>query len=73
MSIAPKFLEGKRTLRRDLAALPVVEKLRLLDALRARELAIRGNSVRPGAAGALQKEAGLPVPRPNDAARKTGM
>ena len=37
-----KQLAGKQALRRDLAALPLVEKLRLLDALRERELAIRG-------------------------------
>jgi len=37
-----KILEGKRALRRQLAARPVAEKLRMLDALRERELAIRG-------------------------------
>jgi uncharacterized protein (DUF2461 family) len=37
-----KQLAGKQAFRRDLAALPLVEKLRLLDALRERELAIRG-------------------------------
>jgi len=37
-----KILESKRALRRDLAARPVAEKLRMLDALRERELAIRG-------------------------------
>jgi len=37
-----KQLAGKQALRRDLAALPIAEKLRLLDALRERELAIRG-------------------------------
>ena len=36
-----KILESKRALRRDLAARPIAEKLALLDALRARELAIR--------------------------------
>ena len=40
-----KIIESKRALRRKLAALPVAEKLRMLDALRERELAIRG---RPG-------------------------
>ena len=40
-----KILESKRTLRRDLAARPVGEKLRLLDALRERELAIRGRAI----------------------------
>ena len=37
-----KILESKRALRRDLAARPMGEKLRLLDAMRERELAIRG-------------------------------
>ncbi len=38
------ILESKRALRRELAARPVAEKLRILDALRERELAIRGLS-----------------------------
>lgn len=36
-----KILESKRTLRRALATLPVSEKLRLLEIMRERELAIR--------------------------------
>ena len=36
------ILESKRTLRKKLAALPVAEKLRMLDALRERAIAIRG-------------------------------
>jgi hypothetical protein len=36
-----KIFASKRALRRDLAARPLVEKLRMLDALRERELAIR--------------------------------
>lgn len=40
-----KIIESKRTLRRSLAARPVAEKLRMLDALRERELAIRGRVV----------------------------
>jgi hypothetical protein len=40
------ILESKRALRRQLAARPVEEKLRLLDALRERELAIRGRRIR---------------------------
>jgi hypothetical protein len=40
-----KILASKRALRRNLAARPVAEKLRLLDALRERELAIRGRAV----------------------------
>lgn len=44
-----KIFERKRALRRDLATRPVAEKLRMLDALRERELAIRGRVVRPEA------------------------
>jgi hypothetical protein len=40
-----KILESKRALRRNLAARPVAEKLRLLDALRERQLAIRGRAI----------------------------
>jgi hypothetical protein len=36
-----KILESKRAFRRGLAARPIEEKLRMLDALRERELAIR--------------------------------
>ena len=36
-----KILESKRALRRDLAARPLAEKLRILDALRERALALR--------------------------------
>ena len=39
-----KILESKRILRRNLAARPVTEKLRMLDALRERDLAIRGSA-----------------------------
>ena len=39
-----KILESKEARRRDLASRPVAEKLRLLDAMRERELAIRGGS-----------------------------
>jgi hypothetical protein len=38
-------IESKCAMRRKLAALPVAEKLRMLDALRERELAIRGRAV----------------------------
>jgi len=40
-----KILESKRALRRNLASRPVAEKLRMLDALRERELAIRGRGI----------------------------
>ena len=36
-----RILESKRALRRQLAARPVAEKLRLLDAMRERAVAIR--------------------------------
>jgi len=36
-----KILESKRALRRELATRPIAEKLRMLDAMRERELAIR--------------------------------
>ena len=36
-----KMIESKRALRRELAARPVAEKLRMLDALRERALALR--------------------------------
>jgi len=39
-----RILESKRALRQRLAARPVVEKLRLLDAMRERAQAIRGGS-----------------------------
>jgi hypothetical protein len=40
-----KIIESKRALRRNLAARPIAEKLRMLDALRERELTIRGRAV----------------------------
>ncbi len=51
-----KILESKRAMRRNLAALPLVEKLRMLDAMRERELAIRGGSVPSGPEGTLQEK-----------------
>ena len=36
-----KILESKRALRRELATRPIAEKLRMLDVMRERELAIR--------------------------------
>ena len=52
-----KILESKRALRRNLAARPVAEKLRMLDALRERELAIRGRVIHPEV-GVLRDVAG---------------
>ncbi len=50
------ILESKRTLRRDLAARPVAEKLRMLDALRERERTIRGRVRRRKEEVRMQKE-----------------
>lgn len=45
-----KILESKRTLRRNLTARPIAEKLRMLDALRQRTITLRSaTSVRAGA------------------------
>jgi len=44
-----EILKGKRALRRELAARPLAEKLRMLDALRERALAIRPANPAPGA------------------------
>ena len=46
-----KMIESKRALRRELAARPVAEKLRMLDALRERALAIRPAKPAPGPDG----------------------
>lgn len=40
-----KMLESKRAYRQQLAARPIGEKLRILDALRERALAIRGSAI----------------------------
>ena len=45
---------SKRALRRSLAARPIAEKLRLLDAMRERALVIRGATLRE--AGTVQEE-----------------
>lgn len=52
-----RILEGKRVCRRKLAARPIAEKLRILDALRERELAIR-NLATPSHFGVLREKAG---------------
>ncbi|MGD0258689.1 MAG: hypothetical protein ABSD29_02565 [Verrucomicrobiota bacterium] len=51
-----KILESKRALRRELAARPLAEKLRLLDVLRERALSIRPAKPAPDA-GVLREEA----------------
>ncbi len=50
-----KILASKRALRRDLAARPIGEKLRLLDALRERQLAIRGRKDHSAFAALLEE------------------
>jgi hypothetical protein len=50
-----EILRSKRALRRELAARPVAEKLRMLDALRERALALRPAKPAPGA-GVLREE-----------------
>lgn len=42
-----RILESKRAFRQRLAARPVAEKLRMLDALRERAVSIRGAANRP--------------------------
>jgi len=54
------ILESKRALRRELAARPIGEKLRLLDALRERELAIRAHAAH--ADPSVLREEPLPYP-----------
>ena len=51
-----KILESKRALRRDLAARPIAEKLRMLDTLRERELAIRGRAVQSDSTANILRE-----------------
>lgn len=50
-----KILQSKRAFRQRLAARPIEEKLALLDALRARALALRATRPTAGA-GTLQEE-----------------
>lgn len=57
-----RILESKRALRRELAARPVAEKLRMLDALRERALAIREAKPAPGADVLCEERRDRPVP-----------
>ena len=50
-----KILASKRALRRDLAARPIAEKLRMLDALRERALALRAATPGPPEPDALRE------------------
>jgi hypothetical protein len=51
-SALQKIVESKRALRRELASRPVAEKLQMLDAMREREMSIRG-AASPPAVGAM--------------------
>ncbi len=56
-----KIMQSKREFRQRLAAKPIEEKLAMLDALRARTIALRGSRAEPHP-GALREE------RPADSA-----
>ena len=51
-----QILESKRAHRQRLASRPIGEKLRMLDALRERELAIRGRTVHSDSASSILRE-----------------
>ena len=55
-----KILQSKREFRQRLAARPIAEKLALLDALRDRQLAIRGHTVHSDASSAILREEPAP-------------
>lgn len=57
-----RMLESKRAYRQTLAALPVAEKLRLLDELRAAALTLGRASVVPANEAAMVKEGQGPYP-----------
>ena len=57
----PKILESKREFRRELAALPTIEKLRLLDALRERQLALGSAKLGAMRAGSSRPDPALCV------------
>ena len=59
-----KILESKRALRRNLAARPIAEKLKMLDALRERELAIRGGTIRSDTIAFCEKTVPYRTKRP---------
>jgi hypothetical protein len=57
-----KILQSKREFRQRLAARPIAEKLAMLDALRARSLALRGSRAE-SQPGMLRKEPPAPSDR----------
>jgi hypothetical protein len=57
MNFDPQHIfESKRVHRQNLAALPVAEKLRMLDAMRERELAIRARGILVDANSSVVRE-----------------
>jgi hypothetical protein len=56
------ILESKRALRQHLATRPVAEKLRMLDAMRERELAIRGSNAPSDSPSGILPEESAPNP-----------
>ena len=59
-----KILTSKRALRSELAARPIAEKLRMLDALRERTLTLRAASVQQSPEAGVLREKPAPD-RPN--------
>ena len=55
-----KILQSKRQFRQQLAARPIAEKLAMLDALRERQLAIRGSAARSDESSGVLPEAPAP-------------
>jgi hypothetical protein len=55
-----KILQSKREFRQRLAARPIAEKLAMLDALRERQLAIRGHGIHPDSASGVLREKQTP-------------
>ena len=49
-------LASKNALRRELAARPIAEKLRMLDALRERAIALRGDTATPARSNRVAEE-----------------
>lgn len=61
-----QLIESKISLRRSLAALPVAEKLRMLDAMRERELAIRRSAALSESSDHSVKSSRHPAPSQNE-------
>jgi len=59
-----RIIESKRAYRVRLGSLPIAEKLRMLDALRDRQLAIRGGGKPPHSASSPRGEHSSSHPKP---------